>query len=257
MGKKNNGGKHMSPMKRSAYLQEQGKRYGVSKDDYNIERSGGGRYDQFNERGYEKEIMRRAELQHRDTLRDAQDSGNKHFDDLKGVDALSNAGELIKFDRAMQKYGKKELGQKNTSSVNDFGNIRNSLYDKSREKYRDDLMSDMDDRYATADKLNALQDKIKERAEQSGPVEISSTLTNAQRNVGEFEEDLTAQGANIFGAMGDGNDLEQATDEVMAQEASGDGQDYKTNYSANVKGGLNLSGIKTRGPGSGINGEGF
>ena len=59
--------------------------------------------------------------------------------------------------------------------------------------------------------------------------------------------------------MGDGNDLEQATEETMSQEASGDGEDYKTKYSANVKGGLQLSGIETRGPNSGLmrDGSGF
>ena len=114
-----------------------------------------------------------------------------------------------------------------------------------------------DARYATAEKLNSLQDKIKQRAEQTGPVEISSTLTNAQRDIGSYEEDMTSQGANIFGAMGDGNDLEQATEEVMASDTSGDSEDYTTDYKLNVKGGLKLSGIKTRGPGSGINGEGF
>ena len=259
MGKKNNGGKRMSPMERSRYLQSQGEKYGVRKDDYNDEQPGGGRYDQFDDRGYEQEILRRARVENESTLRDAQGLDNKYFKDIKGIKGLSNAGELIKFDRAMEKYGKKELGQTNTDSVNDFGNIRNDLYNKSREKFSEDMQSELDGKYATAAKLNELQDKIKERAEQTGPVEISSTLTNAQRDIGSYDEDLTSQGANIFGAMGDGNDLEQATEETMASDTSGDSVDYKSQYASNVKGGLQLSGIKTRGPNSGLmrDGSGF
>ena len=257
MGKKNNGGKHMSPMERSRYLQSQGEKYGVSRDDYNIERSGGGRYDDFNESGYEKEILRRARVENENALRDGQNSGSKHFDDLKGVKGISNASELIKFDEAMKNFGKKELGQKNTSSVNDFGNIRDALYKQSRDKYSDDMRSDFDAKYASAARLNELQDSIQKRAEETGPTQISSTLTNAQDSVGDTDEQMTRQGANIFGAVGDSNDLDQATDETMANAASGDGEAYKTEYSANVAGGLNLSGIPTRGPGSGIYGRGF
>ena len=83
-------------------------------------------------------------------------------------------------------------------------------------------------------------------------------MTNAQDNSADFQDDLKNQGSNIFGAIGSGNDLEQATDEAMSSEASGDGNDYKNKYSSNVKGGLKLSGIETRGPKSGLNvGNGF
>ena len=262
MGKKN----RMTPLEQSRYIQAQGEAFGVRKEDFESDRySDGGRYDTLDQAAYEKEIMRRARVENEIALRDAQNSGNKHFTDLEGVKGLSTGRELRDFDNAMKKFGKKELGQKNTSSVNDFGNIRAALYKESRDMDNKNMTSGLDAKYASAARLNELQDSIQKRSEETGPTEISSTLTNAQRSVGAYDEEKASQGANIYGAMGPANDLELAREEVQTNEASGDGQDgtnredYTEQYKLNVKGGLELSGIETRGPNSGLmrDGSGF
>ena len=178
----------------------------------------------------------------------------QHMDGVKGN---ASASDFVNYQRGAVKLHRQAGNGGDYSSNKDITGVTNNLVRDGQEQFRNDIMSDIDGKYATAAKLNELQDKIKERAEQSGPTEISSTLTNAQRGIGDYDDDLSAQGANIFGAMGDGNDLEQATEEVMASDTSGDSQDYTTDYKLNVKGGLKLSGIETRGPGSGIKGEGF
>ena len=178
----------------------------------------------------------------------------QHMDGVKGNASMK---DFNKYERGAVKLHKQAGNGGQYSSNKDITGVTNNLVRDSQREFRDDIMSDIDGKYATAAKLNALQDKIKERAEQSGPVEISSTLTNAQRGVGAYDEDKISQGANIFGAIAPANDLELAREEVQANEASGDGLDYTDKYKLNVKGGLQLSGITTRGPGSGINGEGF
>ena len=178
----------------------------------------------------------------------------QHMDGIKGN---ASARDFVNYQRGAVKLHKQAGNGGDYSSNEDITNVTNNLVKDSQSAFREDMMSDMDAKYATANQLNALQDKIKERAEQSGPTEISSTLTNAQQNIGEHEDELSSQGANIFGAMGPANDLEFATQETEANEASGDGQDYANDYKLNVKGGLQLSGIETRGPNSGIKGEGF
>ena len=183
-------------------------------------------------------------------------TSSQHMDGVKGN---ASAKDFNKYQRGAQKLHRKAGNGGQYSSNEDITTVTNNLVSDSQRDFRDDLMSEMDKKYATAATLNALQDKIKQRAEQAGPTQISSTLSNAQRNVGEYEDDLSSQGANIFGAMGPANDLEFAKQETQANEASGDGDEYLNDYKLNVKGGLELSGVETRGPNSGLkrNGEGF
>jgi hypothetical protein len=239
----------MGYQQKSVYHDQQAKKYNINKDDF-TDSSAGGRWENFNEGGYQKAI--------KNAMRNDFDyrTSAQHMD---GVEGKANFNDFAKYERGAAKLHRKAGNGGDYSSNKDITNVTNNLVRDSQREFRDDMMSDMDAKYATADKLNALQDKIKERAEQTGPTEISSTLTNAQRDMGSFEEDMTAQGANIYGAMGSGDDLAQATDETMASDTSGDGDDYMTDYKLNVKGGLELSGVETRGPDSGLkrDGSGF
>ena len=227
---------------KQGYLNSQAKKYGIDDRDY---------YDDegnANDRDKNQDIIKamNSDYDLRQSMQYGRDSGNKYFE--KVGNNISNINDAYNAGTAVDKYGKKTLGQKNTSSSNDYAAISHSLFNDSRDAFSQGITDKSDAKYATADKLNALQDKIQERATSAEPVEISSTLTNAQDNSADFQDDLKNQGSNIFGAIGSGNDLEQATDEAMSSEASGDGNDYKNKYSSNVKGGLKLSGIETRGP---------
>jgi len=193
----------------------------------------------------------------RRSLEAASSAGNKK---AQKVGSISNISEAVAAERFMAKTHSNRMGATGKySSANDEGNVTKFWNDKNAKKQQ----ASMDAKYATANQLNALQDKIKQRAEgttPAEPVELSKTLSNAQQNVEDFDDGvLGQQGSLIFGKIGKGNDLEQATDETMSSAASGDGEDYKNDYSANVKGGLQLSGVETRGPRSGLkrDGSGF
>ena len=244
----------MNFQQKSIYNDKLAKKYNINKDDFNTAQGGGGgRYDNINDAAYEKAIknaMRMSDFDYRTSA--------PHMDGVKG-DASFN--DYSKYEREAQKLHKQAGNGGEYSSNKDITTVTSNLVRDKQREFRDDIMSEMNAKYASAARLNELQDSIQKRAKETGPTEISSTLTNAQRSVGDFDEDMTAQGANIFGAMGPSNDLEFATEEVQTNEASGDGEGtsnpYTDQYKLNVKGGLELSGIKTRGPGSGINGEGF
>ena len=199
---------------------------------------------------------------------DYRDPSNTKYSDGHNADRIGDSGSaedygnrnsydytnaLYDYSYGQTRDAAKAVGINNVNSQEDV----DSLIDYMQNGPKED--KSLDDRYATADQLNSLQDKISERAKKKAtPTEISSTLTNAKAGA---KQDFGQQGANIFGAVGKSNDLAQATDEAMSSEASGDGkdkeQDYKDKYSFNVKGGLKLSGIDTRGPNSGLKGEGF
>ena len=178
-------------------------------------------------------------------------------EDNRSKNAYEYTNPLFDYSYGQVRDAAKAKGITNVNSQEDVDSIMDFMQNGP------EVDNSLDDRYATADQLNSLQDSIQKRSEETGPTEISSTLTNAQRSVGAYDEEKASQGANIFGAMAPANDLELAREEVQTNEASGDGQDrdnaeaYKDKYALNVKGGLELSGITTRGPGSGINGEGF
>jgi len=175
----------------------------------------------------------------------AEDYGNRNSYDY--------TNDLYHYSYGQARDAAKAKGITNVNSKEDV----DSLIDYMQNGPEKD--TSLDDRYATADQLNSLQDSIQQRSEQAGPTEISSTLTNAQSGVDNYDQDKGRQGANIFGAIAPANDLELAREEVQANEASGDGLDYTDKYKLNVKGGLQLSGTKTRGPDSGLmrDGSGF
>lgn len=241
----------MSYFQKQEYHDKQAKKYDINKDDFNTAQGGGGgRYDRIDEGAYQEAIKNAMQMADFDYRTSAQ-----HMDGVKG-DASFN--DYSKYERGAVKLHRKAGNEGDYSSNKDITNVTNNLVRDSQREFRDDITSSMEGKYATANELNALQDKIKQRAEETKPKEISSTLTNAQRRVEDFDDGaLGSQGSLIFGKVGKANDLEQATDEAMSSEASGDGEDYKNKYSFNVKGGLKLSGIGTRGPNSGLKGEGF
>ena len=156
----------MDYWQKQEYLSDQGKKYGVSKDDFTTSQGGGGgRYDRFNADGYEKAIAKAANnnYDNREALKYGADSGNKHFEDLN-TKGISNLGELADLDRALRKYGKGELGQKNTTSANDFGGISRALFNESRDNFGE--------QFATKEDLSSMQ-KIKNITENEEPRELS------------------------------------------------------------------------------------
>ena len=191
--------KRMGPMERSAYVQSQGKKYGVNKEDF--EKPGywnGGRGETFNAEAYEKAVMRAAnnDYDNREALKYGADSGNKHFEGLN-VKGITNTGELVKLDRAMQKYGKKELGQTNSSSANDFGNISRSLFNESRDNFEDNIQDKIsNDINGIRDDIELTRDWKSQAATDPLRFEHSDPVAEAQANLDKYK--LNLGGRNLF-----------------------------------------------------------
>ena len=160
------------------------------------ESSGGGRYGGgMNFEKSEKLLTQLANNNYdkREALKYGADSGNKHF---KGLDVkgISNLGELTQLDRAMQKYGKKELGQTNTSSANDYGNISRSLFQASREQLTDSMTAK----------------EQQDQAERGTAAPVSRELQDARDTVDE----LGNKDYDIFGANIDNGDNQNQRDQA-------------------------------------------
>ena len=147
-----------------------------------------------------------------------------------------------------------------------MGNF-NSYHDRSRLSYRENKKlikageekygDYADDRYASKSALEEMQDKIKDEAVNTDAAPAASpVLSEANKGLSEYESGLGSFGNSIFG----GDDLSQATAEAstITGGSSAAAQGYLNDYASNVAGGLSLSGVRTRGPQSGIRpGEGF
>jgi hypothetical protein len=184
----------MNYQQKQIYMEEQGDKYGVNKSDFDTSQGGGGgRYDTFNSEAYEKAVMKAAnnDYDNREALKYAGD--NEHFKGLS-TKGISNAGELASLDRAMQQYGKKELGQSNTSSANDYGNISRSLFQSSREQLTDSMTA------------NEQQDQ----AERGTAAPVSRELQDARDTVDE----LGNKDYDIFGANIDNGDNQNQRDQA-------------------------------------------
>ena len=233
---------NMGYFEKERYKDEMAKKYGISGTEYRDSR--GNTQTRRNDKAL-KAAMRN-DFDYRTSA--------PHMDGVKGNGKF---GDFTDYERSAVKLHKQAGNGGEYSSNNDITGVTNDLVNRDREKVQQAMQTKFDNRYASTKQLEDIQNSIKEQARNSKPTEISSTLTNAQEGVRGSEEDFAQQGANIFGPIGKGNDLEQATEEADSSEASGDGNDYKDKYAFNVKGGLKLSGIKTRGPNSGLNGSGF
>lgn len=172
----------MNYQQKQIYMEKKGDEYGVNKSDFDTSQGGGGgRYDTFNSEGYEKAVLAAANnnYDNREALKYAGD--NKHFKGLS-TKGISNAGELASLDRAMQQYGKKELGQSNTSSANDRGNISRSLFQASREQLTDSMTAN----------------EQQNQAERGTAAPVSRELQDARDTVDELgNKDYDVFGANI------------------------------------------------------------
>ena len=150
MGNKNRPyeGPRMSLGQKEAYVKNQGtQNYGINERDY---------YDDEGNENDRDQLADTLQAMNKDyDLRDSQkygkDAGLKGFDKLGNN--LSSLHDAYNTHRVVTDYGTNELGMKNVSSANDFGNISNDLFNKSRENFGE--------QFATKDDLSAMQ-KVRE-----------------------------------------------------------------------------------------------
>ena len=165
---------------------------------------------------------------------------------------VSSSYDMVKREKLLAKLHKENGHDGNFNSIHDRSRLsyreNKKLIKAGEEKYG----AWADDRYQRKSALDEMQDKIVDEA-----VGVPSPeLLQANEGITEYESGLSTFGDSIFG----GDDLSQATAEAAthAGGSSDAAQGYLNDYTANVAGGLRLSGVQTRGPKSGIRpGEGF
>lgn len=74
----------------------------------------------------------------RESIKYGKDSGDKRFKDV-GNGGFGSMTELVNADRAIAKYGYNELEHKNMSSDNDYAAVSESLFNKSRSGFAEQI----------------------------------------------------------------------------------------------------------------------
>ena len=135
----------------------------------------------------------------RDAMKYGRDSGDKRFKDIgKGI---SNMQEATMAARAVEKYGLNEMDHKNMSSAQDYANVSDNLFNKSRDNYGE--------QFASKDDLSALEKQQQETINQNQePYKESAELSQAKERVQAWEG-ASNQGTNPspFGPSGTKTDF--------------------------------------------------
>ena len=131
----------------------------------------------------------------RESLKYGVESGNKHFKGLgTSVDSMTAA---VGAHQAMMNYAKKDLKHKNTTSVNDFADIPNRLFEDSRNKFQGNIEDKV------TNDINGIRDEIEENRgiqEQSEvdpqSFEHSDAVSKAKDNLEKYKLNLGS--SNLF-----------------------------------------------------------
>lgn len=183
----------------------------------------------------------------RETLQAAANSGKKEAQEIldsgfKSVGDIRNAQNF--FEKAAKRHG--QGGQ--FSNASDYMGLTQSMVERDRKKEAQRFS----DEYVAKTELDDIRRDIEENARNAEAVvapELSEELGEANRGIDQYSLELNTHGDNIFGSAG-GSDLETAMAENERNPASGESWEYKDKYASNVKQGIKLSGINTRGPDS-------
>lgn len=168
---------------------------------------------------------------------------------------FKDSTDVIKANNMFKRWHKKNGNGGDFSSNSDYAGLTYDSVKRDRAKQ----METIKDEYASVSALENLREALEARNAATDPVEapeLSQSLQQAQRDVDEYSLSLGSIGDNLFGRT-DSDDLQTASAENESNPASGESQDFKDDYASNVKAGLTIAAIPTRGPGSGIYGGGF
>ena len=175
MGKKNRpyDGPRMSLGEKEAYLNSQSDRYGINDSDY---------YDDegnANDKNKSADIMKAMNNDYdlRSSQQYGKDAGLKGFKDLGN--GLGNLHNAVNTHRAVVKHGYEEMGHKNVSSNNDYANITNDLFNKSRDKFAEQF--DSKDNMSADSQLNESKKSF------NGDYQPSDNLKEARERVMNYE----------------------------------------------------------------------
>ena len=210
-------------------LREQAAKYGISSRDYYDDDGNDysrDRLDRFLGNDLEDGVMQamRRDPVLLDSIKYGRDAGAKGFEDLPV--SISNSGEAARALKAIQKYGKKELGQKNTSSDNDYRNIAQALFESSRNK----LMESMRNMKADDEQTNtSLTPDVTEE-----PYEPSPELQKQQGIVADWEEGY-GPGGNLSPYKSNFQDMAYDSEEANPYRPTTDVNEFARRYTDGVK----------------------
>ena len=175
---------------KESYRTDQMEYYGLDRIDNGDEITGRGGYDTDAENAAIVRAMNN-DYDIRESIKYGKDSGDKRFQDLgKGI---SNMQEATMAARAVQKYGLNEMDHKKVSSSQDYANISDNLFNKSRDNYGE--------QFASKDDLSALEKEQAATVNQTQePYKESESLTNAKDRVQAWEQSNAGTDPSPYGA---------------------------------------------------------
>ena len=231
---------------------------------YNVEGYRNSRSDRhsYGYRGTEQvqADLERAMMNDYDTRRSieaAAMAGNKDAKKFakKGIEGAKG---LLGAHALMKDLKKEYVGGGGMNGAENRAGLTHALVKADRENFESGLDERYDSKYASQKALEEMQEKLKRDAlRPDAAPELSQAMQEANDGIESYDDNMSSFGDMLVGKS---DDLGQAEAEASMETAgsSDAAQDFKDKYSANVKGGLKLSGIETRGPQSGIRpGEGF
>ena len=220
-------GKHLNQKQKSKMLREQAAKYGISSRDYYDDEGNDysrDRLDRFLGNDLEDGVMQamRRDPVLLDSIKYGRDAGAKGFEDLPV--SISNSGEAARALKAIQNHGK-TLGQKKTSSDNDYGNIAQALFESSRNK----LMESMRNMKADDEQTNtSLTPDVSDE-----PYVPSPELVKQAGILADYEEGYGS--GNLSPYRSNFQDMAFNPTEANPYRATTDVNEFVSNYKNGVK----------------------
>ena len=192
-----------------------------------------------------------------------QDDGfRRHMkaEGFKGVDRMVKDNmPSTKMLSALQSWGG-DIGTHNNKGKFDTRDL-GATFKSFANEHRDYTNQRMDDKYASQRSLDEMKDKLLNKDKSADTADVTETspdLSQAQEEVNNYETNYLTNAGDQISGVANSDDVAQAAfdNEVSVNEANPDADNpagsnaYKNDYSFDVKKGLKLSGVPTRGPGS-------
>ena len=228
----------MGYFEKQEFIQKQGDKYGINRDQFENAAHGGGRYEDFDYDGYRKAVTQAMgnDYDTRRSIELAQESGNKKA--LKLGDGISNMSEAVAAERFMTKTHSNRIGATGKyDGANDEGNVMNYWKDKVMGKRSDGIDRRFEDMQSQFD----TQQKQSEASAE--PVELSQRAQNAidSEDFGFTPGSLNYRKPEASSAP--------AYDPNLGVADAKSGQ-FMNKYKSDIMKGISKDGTPGRGPGS-------
>ena len=220
----------MGYFQKQAYHDEQAKKYGINKDDFNTAQGGGGgRYDHYDEGAYQKAI--------KNAMRNDFDyrTSAQHMDGVKGEASFD---DFVKYERGAVKLHKQAGNGGEYSSNKDITGVTNNLVNDYRK-----TMASKDDLNGMRKELEDNSAAEAEERNQSYTYESSDKVAKAQERLDKYKIEIGK--GNIFGDLN--------ADPPRADDQKDAASTFASGYAADVKSAANLKENKARNLNNAIN----